>query len=220
MFCTKAVQHIHCSRNIIGMHESHEWQSGQLFFAISKLLAEWIWNFQKVSFFWSNAHEIARQFEKFSSTEFAFSSSRLFLMSTNCDTTSLASNCIAFFLKFVNFSPGYPEHTKRRVETHRDQSMAHRYKLYMWFACEMGNIAEQFTSGNIFHYKHFLFPVWYTDKWSFMRGLSFVVNPYLDLNHWRFSSMRLISAIGVSQICEASSVMASRLISGAVSSIP
>ena len=42
--------------------------------------------------------------------------------------------------------------------------------------------------------------------------------PILDLNHWRSSSIKLISAIGVPQMSEASLVISSKSGSGAVSS--
>src|SRR5436190_7899728 len=42
--------------------------------------------------------------------------------------------------------------------------------------------------------------------------------PTLDLNHWRFSSTRVISATGASQILAASSVKSSKISSGTVSS--
>src|ERR1022692_1832943 len=50
------------------------------------------------------------------------------------------------------------------------------------------------------------------------REVSWVLKPNLDLNHWRFSSMREISAMGASQIRAASSVKSSKTSSGTVSS--
>jgi hypothetical protein len=49
------------------------------------------------------------------------------------------------------------------------------------------------------------------------RGVCAVVNPILALNHWRSSSTSEIAAIGVSQMCEASSARSSKAISGSVS---
>src|SRR5580698_9211800 len=50
-----------------------------------------------------------------------------------------------------------------------------------------------------------------------LREVSCTCTPTRDLNHCRFSSTKLISAMGVPQICEASSVKSSNACSGFVS---
>src|SRR5437867_7010963 len=50
------------------------------------------------------------------------------------------------------------------------------------------------------------------------REVSLMLTPTLDLNHWRFSSTSVISAMGASQMFAASSVRSSKISSGTVSS--
>src|SRR3989475_4003124 len=52
------------------------------------------------------------------------------------------------------------------------------------------------------------------------RDVSEAPMPMRDLNHWRSSSTREISAMGVSQTCEASRVRSSKDCSGSVSRMP
>ncbi|MFN7979806.1 MAG: hypothetical protein U0P30_16855 [Vicinamibacterales bacterium] len=51
------------------------------------------------------------------------------------------------------------------------------------------------------------------------REVSATSSPTRDLNHWRCESMSVMSDIGVSQICDASSVRSSKRCSGSVSRI-
>ena len=50
-----------------------------------------------------------------------------------------------------------------------------------------------------------------------LREVSVAVMPTFDLNHWRSASTSEISAIGVPQMCDASSVRSSNAFSGSVS---
>ncbi len=51
------------------------------------------------------------------------------------------------------------------------------------------------------------------------RDVSDRLTPTFDLNHWRFESISVISAMGVWQMCAASAVISSNAASGGVSRI-